>query len=114
MSTTLDRLNAILVKTFNLSPARLTPETSLAALEIDSLGTVELLWQVEEVFNISLPSKPPDLLTLADVVRLIDALLDEAGAHVTNPATNPAIDPATNPASAQPLLVPLTTVGRRP
>ena len=75
MNTTFDTLSTILVQTFNLPPERLTPDMSLAALDIDSLGTVELLWQVEEVFKVKLPAEPVAMLTLADVVVFIDGLV---------------------------------------
>ena len=75
MNTTFDTLSTLLVRTFNLPPERLTPDASLAALDIDSLGTVELLWQVEEVFKVKLPAEPVAMLTLADVVVFIDGLV---------------------------------------
>ena len=86
MSTTFERLSTILVKTFNLAPERLLLDAPLAALAIDSLATVELLWMVEDEFKIKLPAQPVALLTLADVVRFIDAL-------VANPRAQPAPGP---------------------
>lgn len=79
MSTTFDRLSMILQKSFNLAPERLTADATLASLDIDSLGTVELLWQVEEAFKITIPAAPLDLLTLSDVVQHIDQLVLCAG-----------------------------------
>ena len=90
MNTTFHSLSKILVKTFSLAPEQLTPDASLVGLNIDSLGTVELLWQVEEVFGISLPSKPPELLTLGDVVRFIDGLVADGHAVVLTPVHAPA------------------------
>jgi len=75
MTTTLERLSAILVKDHKLAPDRLTPDASLEDLGIDSLGTVELLWNVEEAFQIKLPSDPVELPTLRDVVRYVDELI---------------------------------------
>lgn len=75
MTTTFERLGTILLKDYKLTPDRLTPDTALESLGIDSLGTVELLWNIEEVFQIKLPSEPVDLPTLGDVVRFIDALV---------------------------------------
>ena len=81
MNTTFERLSTIIVKTFNLPPERLTLDAPLAALDIDSLGTVELLWKVEDVFKITLPPEPVALLTLADVVQYIDRLVAGSVAH---------------------------------
>lgn len=80
MSTTLERLSAILVKDHRLAPERLTPDAPLESLGIDSLGTVELLWKVEEAFGIRLPPDPVPLPTLGDVVRYIDTLAAAQGA----------------------------------
>ena len=75
MTTTFERLCAILVKDYKLPPDRLTLDAPLESLGIDSLGTVELLWNVEDAFQIKLPSDPVDLPTLGDVVRYIDELV---------------------------------------
>ena len=75
MTTTFERLSAILVKDYKLEPDRLIPDAPLESLGIDSLGTVELLWNIEDAFQIKLPSDPVDLPTLGDVVRYIDELV---------------------------------------
>lgn len=75
MMTTLERLSAILIKDYKLQPDRLTLDAPLESLGLDSLGTVELLWTVEDVFQIKLPGDPVDLQTLGDVVRFVDELI---------------------------------------
>jgi acyl carrier protein len=79
MSSTFERLSGILIKDYRLAPDRLTPDAPLESLGIDSLGTVELLWSVEEAFQIKLPSDPVDLPTLGDVVRFVDELIARQG-----------------------------------
>lgn len=73
--TTFERLCTLLVTEHRLARDRLRPETALESLGIDSLGTVELLWNVETAFSIKLPLNPPALVTLADVVLWIDELV---------------------------------------
>jgi acyl carrier protein len=75
MTTTLERLQAILVQENKLLFDQLKPEALLEDLNIDSLGTVELLWNIEDAFKIKLPPEPVDLLTLGDVVRYVDELV---------------------------------------
>jgi acyl carrier protein len=75
MNTTFERLCAILVKEHKLPLDRLTLDAPLESLGIDSLGTVELLWNVEDAFKIKLPSEPVELPTLGDVVRYVDDLV---------------------------------------
>lgn len=80
MTTTFERLSAILVNDYKLQPERLLLDAPLESLGIDSLGTVELLWNVEDAFRIKLPSEPVELATLGDVVRFVDDLVARQGA----------------------------------
>ena len=86
MPTTFERLSTILMKEFKLSPDRLTLDAPLESLGIDSLGTVELLWNIEDAFKIKLPSDPVDLPTLGDVVRFVDELVLRQAADSAPPA----------------------------
>lgn len=79
MTATFERLCDILVQDHKLPLDRLTPDAPLESLGIDSLGTVELLWNVEDAFKIKLPSEPVELTTLGDVVRFIDELVAGEG-----------------------------------
>ena len=75
MSTTFDRLRAMLIKDYPSAPESLTLATPLEALGIDSLGLAELLFNVEDEFAITLPTQPVALPTVGDVVAYIDALI---------------------------------------
>jgi len=87
VTTTFDRLCTILKKDYKAQPGQLTLDTPLESLGIDSLGTVELLWNIEDAFRIKLPSEPVDLSTLGDVVRYVDDLVvAQTVAHT--PASN--------------------------
>lgn len=92
MTTTLDRLSAILMQDYKLPADHLTLDTTLESLGIDSLGTIELLWSVEDAFRIKLPSDPVKLPTLGDVVHYIDGLIaEQGGASVTAPPGESAL-----------------------
>ena len=76
MSTTIATLRDILVADHDLEIEALQVDTTLASLGIDSLGTIELLWTVEERYGIQLPTEPVQGLdTLGDVVSFIDGLV---------------------------------------
>jgi acyl carrier protein len=79
MNTTFERLSAVLMKDYKLQPERLTLDAPLESLGIDSLGTVELLWNIEDAFQIKLPPDPVELPTLGDVVRYVDELMARQG-----------------------------------
>lgn len=92
MTTTLERLRAILVKDYKLDPEALTLEAPLEGLGIDSLGVAELLFNVEDEFRITLPPDPVQLPTVGDVVRYIDQLVaaQHGGAAASGAAAEPA------------------------
>jgi acyl carrier protein len=75
MTTTYERLCAILLKDYPLDPTQLTLDAPLEALGIDSLGLAELLFKLEDEFHITLSPDAVQLLTLGDVVRFIDELV---------------------------------------
>jgi len=55
MTTTFERLRAILIKDYQLAPESLTFDAPLEALGIDSLGVAELLFNIEDEFKVTLP-----------------------------------------------------------
>ncbi|MDB5989006.1 MAG: phosphopantetheine-binding protein [Herbaspirillum sp.] len=75
MTTTFEQLRAILAKDYQLAPDAVTLDAPFEALGIDSLGTAELLFNVEDAFKITIPSRPVELVTVGDVVRYIDELI---------------------------------------
>ena len=75
MTTTFERLRAILIKDYQLAPESLTFDAPLEALGIDSLGVAELLFNIEDEFKVTLPPEPVQLATVGEVVGYIDALV---------------------------------------
>ena len=96
MTTTLERLRAILVKDYQIAPDAVTLEAPLAGLGIDSLGVAELLFNVEDEFKIALPPEPVALATIGDVVQYIDALAGKQHGSTTQPGA-PGPDSVTAP-----------------
>jgi acyl carrier protein len=80
MHTTLATLQKILIKDYQLAPDLLTLDARLEDLGIDSLATAELLFSIEDTFQVVLPPEPVTLATLGEVVDYIDRLvLAQAG-----------------------------------
>lgn len=74
--TTLDTLQDLLIESYGLDRGRLGPDAELATLGVDSLGLVELLFQIEDRFGVQIPGDAPtELRTVADVVAYIDTLV---------------------------------------
>lgn len=76
MTSTSERLQAILIKDYKLTPEVLALATPLEELGIDSLGTAELLFNIEDEFAVTLPPEAVQLNTLGDVVGFIDHLIE--------------------------------------
>ncbi|MBK8740327.1 MAG: acyl carrier protein [Betaproteobacteria bacterium] len=79
--TTLQSVQGILKKNFDLAPEVLQPEAKLDDLAIDSLAVIEVMFEVEEEFKITVPSEPAAMQsrikTLGDLVAYIDQLIAE-------------------------------------
>ena len=75
MTTTLDTLRGILARDHALPAVRMTPDATLEDLGIDSLATIEMLWNVESEFGIEVPSEPAALRTLGEVADYVDELV---------------------------------------
>ena len=81
--TTLERLQALLVKHNQVTHGDLVPAASLEALGLDSMDTIDLLFNIEDEFNITVPRDQVPLKTLQDVVDYIDRLVSEQRAQPT-------------------------------
>lgn len=74
--STLETLQDILIEEFNLARERVAPDAELAALGVDSLDLLELMFKIEDRYKLAIRDDvPTDLSTVADVVRFIDQLL---------------------------------------
>jgi acyl carrier protein len=83
--TTLERLQQMLTRDFELQPGALVPGATLESLDIDSLRMIEILFSVEEAFGISVPAEPAELRarvhTLGDLAGYIDELVNAKAAQ---------------------------------
>lgn len=97
--STIDILRGILERDHALPAERLVPEATLDDLGLDSLATIEMLWNVEEEFGIEVPSEPVPLETLGDVAGYVDSLVaaqsapGDAVAEEAGTASGPAPPP---------------------
>ena len=81
--TTLDRLQVLLSRDFEIKPDALDPQATLESLDIDSLRMIEILFSVEDEFRITVSSEQTELRarlkTLGDLAGYIDSLVAEQG-----------------------------------
>ena len=78
--TTLERLQGLLARDFEIAPEALVPAATLESLEIDSLRMIEILFSVEDAFGIAVPAEPAEIRTrvhtLGDLAAYIDELVN--------------------------------------
>ena len=77
--TTLERLQALLARDFDLKRETLDAHATLESLEIDSLRMIEILFCVEDEFKITVSAEQAELRarlkTLGDLAAYVDSLV---------------------------------------
>ena len=74
MSETMQVLLQQVAERFDKNIDEISPETTLETLEVDSLGKIELLFDLEDHFKVRIPNEAYKLITLQDVADLIDSV----------------------------------------
>lgn len=87
MTQTAQTIIEIIAEKAFLEPADLTPETRLEALSLDSLAMVELIFALEETFDISVPfnaNEPGkdefDLSSVGAIIAAVEGLMSQKAA----------------------------------
>ena len=77
--TTLERLQALLAREFDLEARVLVPAATLESLDIDSLRMIEILFGIEEAFGFTVTAEQGEIRarvrTLGDLAAYVDELL---------------------------------------
>ena len=72
-------LAKVLSEKYDVDPDALSPEATLTELGLDSLTVVELLFDVEDEFEIEIPEERATFQTLAEAAALVDELVQAKG-----------------------------------
>ena len=72
-------LAEVLSEKYDVDPEAISPEATLAELGLDSLTVVELLFDVEDEFEIDIPEERATFKTLAEAAALVDELVQAKG-----------------------------------
>jgi acyl carrier protein len=78
--TTIETIQKIFANRFALAPERVQPEVALEALGLDSLDSIEVLFDIEDAFQIRIPqdrSAEVKLVLVKDLIELIDHLVSQ-------------------------------------
>lgn len=71
---TIDQLTQLIHDKFEIDKSTLQPDLPLSDYGLDSLALAELLFTIEENFDIEFPDRPENINTLAELAASIDQL----------------------------------------
>ena len=82
MSQVQDTIFDIIAKESGIDRAKITPEATLKDLDIQSLDAVQILFEIEDHFKITMPDRDPnfDTESVKGLVETVEKLLAEQGA----------------------------------
>jgi acyl carrier protein len=76
---TLETLRGMIADKFEVEPEQIQPETTLETLGLDSLAVFDLIFDIESAFEIKVSNDEVKIVTVQDVVSMIDRLRQEQG-----------------------------------
>jgi acyl carrier protein len=74
MTTIFEKVQEILGKKYSLAPESITKDSTLESLGLDSLDLIELLFDVEDEFQIRIPQDGGSALKTATVQDIVDSI----------------------------------------
>ena len=82
MSSTEQAIIDIIAKTCSIERARITLDSTLKDLDVHSLDAVQVLFEIEDRFNITVPEREDQYSagTVRDLIEGVDKLLAEKAA----------------------------------
>ena len=72
MASIFEGIQDILADKYSVARENVTPESTLESLGLDSLDLIELMFEVEDAFNIRVPQEAGTALKTATVQDIID------------------------------------------
>jgi acyl carrier protein len=74
---TLASVQKLIAAELDLVVSDLDPARSLEELGVDSLGVIEVMFKLEDEFNIKMPDERVPIKTVQDIADLVDRLVSE-------------------------------------
>jgi acyl carrier protein len=101
MSSTQDTIYNIIAKTCSIERSLITPASTLKDLDVHSLDAVQVLFEIEDRFDISVPERE-DQYAAGTVQDLIDGVDQLLAAKAVAPAGLPAAAATSSAAATTP------------
>jgi acyl carrier protein len=75
--SSLNAVQTIIAAELDLAVSDLDPARSLEELGVDSLGVIEVMFKLEDEFNVKMPDERVPIKTVQDIADLVDRLVSE-------------------------------------
>lgn len=69
----------LLVEKYGVDRARITPDAAMAELGLDSLSVAELVFDIEDLFEIQVDAGDAEFRSLGEAIALVDRYLEAKG-----------------------------------
>jgi acyl carrier protein len=79
--TTLATVQKLIAEELDLPVGDLDPARPLEELGIDSLSVIEVMFKLEESFDIKMPDERVPIRTVQDIADIVDRLVRERGGN---------------------------------
>lgn len=73
------RIVDLLVEKFGVDKAKISPEATLADLGLDSLSAAELIFDIEDLFEIEVDAEEAEFKTFGEAVAIVDRYVEAKG-----------------------------------
>jgi acyl carrier protein len=80
--TTLTTVQKLIAEELDLAVDDLDPARPLDELGIDSLSVMEVMFKLEDTFDIKMPDERVPIRTVQDIADIVDRLLRERGSGI--------------------------------
>ncbi len=81
-TNTLARIQTVIAEELDNAAADLRPDRRLEELGLDSLAVIEIMFRLEEIFDVRMGDERVPIKTIQDIVDNVDILLREREAAV--------------------------------
>jgi acyl carrier protein len=69
-----ERIIELLTSRYGIDPTTISSESTLAEFGLNSLTLAELMFDIEDAFDIQIPATEAQIVTLGDAVALVDRI----------------------------------------
>ena len=72
-------IEQVLVKKYDIAPEKISPEATLTDLGLDSLSIAELMFDIEDHYDLDIPDDKMNFTTLGEAAALVDEYIGKKG-----------------------------------